>query len=354
MFDGLTIVVTGGTGSIGSELVRRLLSGVNGHPARVIVLSRDEGKQHLLRQALLRDWEQKSQGPDPRAIVRFVIGDVAEYSDVVSVLHNVDVVFHAAAMKQVPTAEYFPAQAIRTNVLGAENLVRAIREHRFPVRTVVGVSTDKACQPVNVMGMTKALQERIFIQANLDAPDTRFVIARFGNVLATRGSVIPIFIEQARNGGPLTVTTPAMTRFLMSIGDAVTCLLDTYRLARPGEVMIPRLRSARLLDIARAVMGSTPVPITYTGIRPGEKLHERLIAAEEAHHTVCRDNMFAIQPMLHELVDGPSDEEPGWEFGSEHKLMDVADVRTMLFRSGLLETPTETPETQHETIHQHS
>src|SRR4030042_2799541 len=150
-------------------------------------------------------------------LLRFHIGDVRDYPVVKAVLREADVVFNAAALKQVPTCEYFPFEAVQTNIIGAENIVRAIRENKLPVETVVGVSTDKACNPINVMGMTKAIQERIFAQANMDCQNTRFVCVRYGNVLASRGSVIPLFHYQIRSGGPVTITTRDMTRFLISL-----------------------------------------------------------------------------------------------------------------------------------------
>ena len=198
LFDGKRILITGGTGSLGRVLVRRLLSGEMGDPERIIVFSRDEAKQHYMRleyqklsvatdEVIYRNFLQK---------VQFVIGDVRDYHSICSILRDVNVVFNAAALKQVPTCEYFPFEAVQTNISGPNNIVRALREHSFPVETVIGISTDKACKPVNVMGMTKAIQERLFISANLYIPDTRFICVRYGNVLASRGSVIPLFHHQ--------------------------------------------------------------------------------------------------------------------------------------------------------------
>src|SRR6202008_5155415 len=174
------------------------------------------------------------------------IGDVRSYADVCSAVREADVVINAAALKQVPTCEYFPEQAILINCMGAANIVRAIQENQYPVEAVVGISTDKACKPVNVMGMTKSLQERIFISANILNPKTRFICVRYGNVLASRGSVIPLFHEQIRNGGPVTITDTNMTRFLLSLEDAVTVILTAVQEAQAGEMYIPIIPSARI------------------------------------------------------------------------------------------------------------
>ena len=303
--EGKRIVVTGGTGSLGQVLVRRLLEGEMGNPAKVIVFSRDEAKQHDMRLAFQRtpaatdeviydNFQQK---------LDFRIGDVRDFHSVTSVLLEADVVFNAAALKQVPTCEYFPFEAVQTNVAGPENIVRAIQEHKLGVNSVVGISTDKACKPVNVMGMTKALQERVFIQANLRCPSTRFVCARYGNVLASRGSVIPLFHEQIRNGGPVTITDPEMTRFLLSLDDAVDTVFAAAREALPGETYIPRVPSARLVNVAQALIGDMPIEVKIVGIRPGENIHEILVSEEEAHRTIERDRHYVILPMLPELQD---------------------------------------------------
>jgi UDP-glucose 4-epimerase len=234
MLSGKRIVVTGATGSLGKVLVRRLLSGELGRPSKIIVFSRDEAKQHSMRLA----YQRRETATDEviyhnfEELLQFQIGDVRDYHSVSAVLRNADVVFNAAALKQVPTCEYFPYEAVQTNIGGAENIVRVIRENQLPVETVVGVSTDKACKPVNVMGMTKAIQERIVIRANLDCPNTRFICVRYGNVLASRGSVIPLFHHQIRQGGPVTVTTTEMTRFLLSLEQAVDTIFAAVQYAQ--------------------------------------------------------------------------------------------------------------------------
>jgi FlaA1/EpsC-like NDP-sugar epimerase len=302
-FDGKRILITGGTGSLGKTLVRRFLEGTAGHPAKLIVLSRDEAKQHSMRM----EYQNRAAATDEiiyrnfQELLEFRIGDVRDYHSVTQALRDVDIVFNAAALKQVPTCEYFPYEAVRTNIEGPENIVRAIQEHRLPIATVVGVSTDKACKPVNAMGMTKALQERVFIQANIRCRDTRFVCVRYGNVLASRGSVIPLFHDQIRNGGPVTITTPEMTRFLLSLNDAVDVIFAAVETGAAGETYIPRVPSALVTHIATALIGERPIETKIVGIRPGEKVHETLVSEEEAHRTVERGSYYAILPMLPEL-----------------------------------------------------
>jgi UDP-glucose 4-epimerase len=303
MLQNKRILITGGTGSLGQVLVRRLLSGEMGAPRKIVVFSRDEAKQHFMR----LDYLKRRVSTDEviyhnlDQILEFRIGDVRDYASLAAALREADVVFNAAALKQVPTCEYFPYQAVQTNILGPENIVRAIGELRLPVETVVGISTDKACKPVNVMGMTKAIQERIFIQGNIRCPAARFICVRYGNVLASRGSVIPLFHEQIRGGGPVTVTTADMTRFLLSLDQAVDTVFAALKNAKPGETYIPRVPSARVVDIAAALIGKRKVEIKITGIRPGEKTHEILVSEEERFHTVDRGDWYAILPILPEL-----------------------------------------------------
>src|SRR5690606_11536499 len=245
------VLVTGGTGSLGRVLVRRLLKAELGQPKQVIVFSRDEAKQHAMRMSYLRRIAATDEiiYNNFHELLSFRVGDIRDYHSLSAALKDVDIVFNAAALKQVPTCEYFPFQAVETNIIGVQNIVRVISEQRIPVETVVGISTDKACKPVSVMGMTKALQERIFIEANLECPDTRFVCVRYGNVLASRGSVIPLFQEQIRNGGPVTVTTPEMTRFLMSLEEAADTIFAALMHAKRGETFVRKMVSARIIDL---------------------------------------------------------------------------------------------------------
>jgi UDP-glucose 4-epimerase len=300
---GKRILVTGGTGSLGQVLVRRLLSGEKGTPKKIVVLSRDEAKQHEMRLSY-----QHLEGSTDEVIyhnfsrlLEFRIGDVRSYPDVCGAVRDADIVFNAAALKQVPVCEYFPDQAVLTNCIGAVNIIQAIRDLDAPVETVVGISTDKACKPVNVMGMTKAIAERAFIAANVLNPRTRFVCVRYGNVLASRGSVIPLFHQQIKKGGPVTVTAPTMTRFLMTLEHAVDTVFEAVAHAAAGEIIIPRAPSANVMDIARALVEARPIDIKVTSIRPGEKEHEILVSEEECRHTFKQGDYYVIAPMLPEL-----------------------------------------------------
>jgi FlaA1/EpsC-like NDP-sugar epimerase len=307
------VVVTGGTGSLGQALVRRLLEGDAGLPAEVVVFSRSEALQHDMRLGFLHRrvaTDEIVYDEERHSRLRFRIGDVRDYEAVAAVLEGADVVLHAAAMKQVPICEYHPAEAVNTNVGGARNIVRAIAEHNLEVEAVVGVSTDKACKPVNVMGMTKALQERILLEAGLRSPDTRFVVARYGNVVASRGSVVPLFDEQIASGGPVTVTTPEMTRFLLSLDQAVDTVFEALRTGLQGETYIPLLPAVRISELARAMIGEREIEVSYVGIRPGEKIHEVLVSEEEASRTEARGSHLAISPLLPELRSSEPGAEP--------------------------------------------
>jgi UDP-glucose 4-epimerase len=342
MVAGRRVLVTGGTGSMGKVLVRRLLSGELGVPAKVIVLSRDEAKHFDMRQSYL---QQKVTTDEViyRNFLRaleFRLGDVRSYADVTSAIRDADIVINAAALKQVPNCEYFPEQALATNCLGAQNIVRAIRDHDYPVHTVVGISTDKACKPINVMGLTKAIQERIFTSANILIPQTRFICTRYGNVLASRGSVIPLFHEQIRRGGPVTITVPEMTRFLMSLEEAVDCVFAALGEAKAGEIFVPRAAAATVINLAKALIGNRKIQIQVTGIRPGEKMHEVMVSEEECHHTRRSGDYFAIQSMLPELRSGnPGDQQNilAKEFSSADCVMGLEETSRLLERHGLLE-----------------
>jgi UDP-glucose 4-epimerase len=340
IFQDKIILVTGGTGSMGSTLVRRILANELGTPRKVIVFSRDEAKQHEMRMSYLHRREATDEVifRNFMSVLEFRIGDVRSYAEVCAAVRDADIVVNAAALKQVPTCEYFPEQAILTNCMGAANIVRAIQENGYPVSTVIGISTDKACKPVNVMGMTKSLQERIFVSANILNAATRFICVRYGNVLASRGSVVPLFLDQIRNGGPVTLTVPQMTRFLLSLDQAADTVFAALKEARAGETYVPRAPSATVENIARALIGSRRIDTRVIGIRPGEKMHEIMVSEEEAHHCVRRGDYFAILPMLPELRrDAPAEANAlSAEFSSADVLLDLSATEQLLRRHGLM------------------
>ncbi len=339
LFENKVVVIIGGTGSLGKALTRRLLANELGCPQKIIIFSRDEAKQYFMR----IEYEQKKHATDEvtyknfEHLLEFRIGDIRNYHSVCSVLRGTDIVINAAALKQVPSCEYFPFEAVQTNIIGVENIVRAISENNMKVRTVVGVSTDKACKPINVMGMTKAVQERIFIAANLIVPATRFICVRYGNVLASRGSVIPLFQEQIKNGGPVTVTTKEMTRFLLPLDRAVDTIFAAIRMAGRGEIFVPKIPAARIVDVAGALIGDREIDLVYTGIRPGEKVHEILVSDEEAWRTFDRGEYYAIKPMLPELAQEEHDLQPlDKEYSSGECVMTMEETRQLLERYNLM------------------
>lgn len=339
LFENKTVVITGGTGSLGKVLTRRLLSGEAGLPKKIIIFSRDEAKQHFMRV----EYQQKKKVTDEiiyhnfEQLLEFRIGDVRNYASVCSVLRNADIVVNGAALKQVPSCEYFPFEAVQTNISGAENIVRAIRENNLEVETVVGVSTDKACKPVNVMGMSKAIQERVFTAANINSPSTRFICVRYGNVLASRGSVIPLFHEQIKNGGPVTITTEDMTRFLLPLEKAVDTIFAALTDAAPGETFVPMVPAARMVDVAKALIGGRDISVVITGIRPGEKVHEIMVSDEEAWRTFQKGDYYAIQPMLPELAPDQK-REPSLrkEYSSGDSLMTLDETRRLMEHHNLM------------------
>jgi FlaA1/EpsC-like NDP-sugar epimerase len=331
--EGKRILVTGGTGSLGQAVVRRLLSGEMGRPAKVVVFSRDEAKQHYMRLSYLnrRAATDEIIYDNFQELLSFRIGDVRDYPSVLQAVSESDVILHAAALKQVPTCEYFPFEAVQTNIIGPQNIVRAVRESDTPVELVVGISTDKACKPINVMGMTKAIQERVLVQANMDCPETRFVCVRYGNVLASRGSVVPLFLDQIARGGPVTITLREMTRFLLPLDQAVDTVLAAADGALPGEIYVPKAPAARVVDLAEVLIDGQDVPVIYTGIRPGEKVHEIMVSEEECHRTIERGRYYVVRPMLPELALAAS-EHPALteEYSSSNVTLDRDGLRELL------------------------
>ncbi|HNY19449.1 MAG TPA: UDP-N-acetylglucosamine 4,6-dehydratase (inverting) [Flexilinea sp.] len=274
------VLITGGTGSFGKKFIQVMLKEY--HPEKIIIYSRDELKQYEM---------QNSGINDPR--LRYFIGDVRDLDRMKRAFQGVDIVVHAAALKQVPACEYNPFEAVKTNILGTENVIDAALD--MGVKKVLAISTDKAVNPVNLYGVTKLAAEKLVIQSNSYAGgrETRLSCVRYGNVVGSRGSVVPVFLKQ-RASGRLTVTDERMTRFWISLEQGVHFVIRCIEQMHGGEVFVPKIPSMKVKDLAAAV--APEAEITYTGIRPGEKLHEVLISEDEARNTVEFDDMFIVQP----------------------------------------------------------
>lgn len=276
------VLVTGGTGSFGRKFTEVLLRDYR--PRKLIIFSRDELKQHEMRQV----------HPDTAdSALRFFLGDVRDRGRLERAFHGVDVVIHAAALKQVPACEYNPFEAIQTNILGAKNIIDAAIDQG--VKRVVALSTDKAVNPVNLYGATKLCAEKLFVQGNTYAgrANTRFCCVRYGNVVGSRGSVVPLFRQQ-RAAGKITVTDPRMTRFWITLEQGVQLVIKAAERMHGGEVFVPKIPSMKITDLAEAI--APQCRIEPIGIRPGEKLHEVLVSEDEARHTVETDDLFIIKP----------------------------------------------------------
>jgi len=274
------VLVTGGTGSFGRKFVEVMLNEY--HPARLIVYSRDELKQHEMRTAGFNH-------PD----LRYFIGDVRDLPRLKRAFNGVDIVVHAAALKQVPACEYNPMEAIKTNILGSSNVVDAALD--AGVEKVLALSTDKAVNPVNLYGATKLAAEKLMVQSNAYAGGmpTRYACVRYGNVVGSRGSVVPLFINQ-RQSGSITLTDERMTRFWISLDQGVRFVIRSIEEMHGGEVFVPKIPSMKMVDLARAIAPGAEIRII--GIRPGEKLHEVLISEDEARTTVELEDMYVVQP----------------------------------------------------------
>lgn len=338
LLDDAVVLITGGTGSLGQTLVRRLLQGQMGAPARIVVFSRCEAKQYAMK----TNWKHAYGATDDiyyhnfDELIQFRIGDVRDPVAIQHAVENADVVFHAAAMKQVPTCEYFPVEAAATNITGAANVVRAARRSTR-TRLVVGISTDKACKPINVMGMTKAIQERVIVEGNLEQDHCRMVAVRYGNVLSSRGSVIPLFREQIAHGGPVTVTLPEMTRFLLSLDSAVDTVFAAVEHAERGDIFVPQVPSARITDVAEMMIGERDIEIAFSGIRPGEKIHEILVSQEESFRTTARAGHYVVQPQLPELSPPESPRPLSDEYSSADSIVGGADLAALIAQSGFVD-----------------
>lgn len=276
-----SILITGATGSFGSHALKFLLA--NANPKRVIIFSRDELKQFELGQRI----------QDSR--LRFFIGDVRDKERLLRAFHQVDYVIHAAALKQVPAIEYNPYEAIKTNILGAHNIIEAAIDSG--VKKVMALSTDKAANPINLYGATKLCSDKLFVAANslASGTKTRFSVVRYGNVIGSRGSVIPVFLKQ-KQAGKITITDERMTRFLITLNQGVNFVFECLDRMHGGEIFVPKIPSARILDIAKAIAPHCEIEIT--GIRPGEKLHEVMITEDDARLTIEYKNHYLIQPQF--------------------------------------------------------
>ena len=298
---GKTLLCTGGTGSFGNAVVQRFLKDTDWN---IRIFSRDEKKQDDMRASLNSDR------------VQFFIGDVRDASSLKAPMQGVDYVFHAAALKQVPSCEFFPLEAVKTNVLGAENVFDAAIT--AGVRKVIALSTDKAVYPINAMGLSKALMERVLV-AKSRGSNTTFCGTRYGNVLASRGSVVPLFIDQIKSGKSLTVTNPAMTRFMMTIEEAVDLVLYAFENGEQGDVFVQKSPASTVLDIAKAlreIMNADSHDIAVIGTRHGEKLYESLVSSEEMAHAVDCGRYFRI-PMDSRNLNYASYESDGSTAGSD-------------------------------------
>jgi UDP-N-acetylglucosamine 4,6-dehydratase/5-epimerase len=287
----VSVLVTGGTGSFGTKLVELMLTRY--HPRRLVVFSRDELKQS----------EMMKRFSDPS--LRFFVGDVRDRDRLERAMHGVDVVFHAAALKQIPSCEYNPFEAILTNVIGGKNVIDAAIDQR--VKRVIALSTDKAVNPINLYGATKLCAEKLFVQGNSYgyARGTAFSVVRYGNVIGSRGSVIPLFAAQ-RASGKVTVTDPAMTRFWIRLEQGVEFAVRCAEAMGGGEIFVPKIPSMRIMDLVGAVAADCAVE--FIGIRPGEKLHEILISEDESRQALEFEDMFVVEPIY-----------PSWAFKSwEH------------------------------------
>ncbi|MEW5686783.1 MAG: UDP-N-acetylglucosamine 4,6-dehydratase (inverting) [Pseudomonadota bacterium] len=295
--DGKVILVTGGTGSFGRRFIETVLDRYS--PRKLIVYSRDELKQSEMQIDLAERF-----GPNKLAAMRFFLGDVRDRERLTLALRGVDVVIHAAALKQVPAAEYNPSECIHTNVLGAENVVWACLNNR--VKHVVALSTDKACNPINLYGATKLASDKTFVAANNLSGDigTRFAVVRYGNVVGSRGSVIPFFQRLIQRGaGELPITDTRMTRFLITLGEGVEFVLSSLDTMHGGEIFVPKIPSMKITDIAETLAPGMATKLV--GIRPGEKLHEMMISADDARNTVDLGDRYAIEPAFVEYPREP-------------------------------------------------
>lgn len=321
---GATILITGGTGSFGNRVARHLL---DLGPAQIRIFSRDEKKQ----------WEMQRRWPG----FRYIIGDVRDAGRLEEAMSGVDFVFHAAALKQVPSCESYPLEAIKTNILGTQNICATARA--AGVKTVVALSTDKAVKPVNAMGTSKAMMEKLVCSQNQFGGATTYCCVRYGNVMGSRGSVIPLFLSQIREEAPLTITVPHMTRFLMTLDQSVDLVFHAMTMAQGGEIFVRKAPACTVLDLAEAMRRRYSPrgdrhPIQAVGIRPGEKIHEILVNEYELQRVSESDTYFTIHPE-YRLPGQPSPQPLGSEYSSENtrRLAGFDEIAPMLDAAGVVE-----------------
>ena len=285
-FKNKTLLITGGTGSFGNAVLNRFLRTDIGE---IRIFSRDEKKQDDMRH------EFQAKMPDVAEKISFYIGDVRDLASVKNAMHGVDYIFHAAALKQVPSCEFFPIEAVKTNVLGTENVLIAAIE--AGVKNVVCLSTDKAAYPVNAMGTSKAMMEKVIVAKARTTSTTKICCTRYGNVMCSRGSVIPLWIDQIRNGNPITLTEPSMTRFIMSLDEAVDLVLFAFEHGEPGDILVQKAPACTIQTQAEAVcelFGGNKSDIKIIGIRHGEKMYETLLTNEECAHAIDMGNFYRV------------------------------------------------------------
>jgi len=316
------ILITGGTGSFGRQIILELMKY---KPNTIKIFSRDEDKQYTLQQEL----EEKPIFKK----MDFLIGDVRDYDRLYTVMNNVDIVFHAAALKQVPAVEKHPYEAVKTNVIGTYNIVKASVARN--VKKVVAISTDKAVKPVNAMGMTKGLQEKIILSDDLEKNNTIFSCVRYGNVLGSRGSVIPLWDKKITEKKPLPITHPEMSRFMLTLNEAIDLVFHALKNSKGGEIFVKKAPSIVINDLAKMyaelITGKKDYPIEYIGIRAGEKLHEVLVSNEEMRHTVEEENHFVVKKQKLFDTDIKRGESDFQEYSSNNvkKLSDM-DLKKLL------------------------
>ena len=330
LFTNKTLLITGGTGSFGNAVLNRFLATDIGE---IRIFSRDEKKQDDMRH------EFQVRMPEVADKIRFYIGDVRDLASVKNAMHGVDYIFHAAALKQVPSCEFFPIEAVKTNVLGTDNVLTAAIE--AGVSNVVCLSTDKAAYPVNAMGTSKAMMEKVVVaKSRTVAPErTKIACTRYGNVLCSRGSVVPLWIDQIKKGAPLTVTEPSMTRFVMTLEEAVDLVLFAFENGKSGDILVQKAPACTIETLARAVIAlfAPGAEMRTIGIRHGEKMYETLLTNEECAHAVDLGNFYRVPADARGLnydkyfKEGDTARNPLHEFNSNNTaLLDVDAVREKL------------------------